>query len=648
MNIGPIPTPPPRVATAHAVAGEAGPYRGFSTSICDLFRDPSRRTDCCAFACCGLMASDRNRYLLLGERPPPLWRRVLLYVVIPCVLLASMSYFAVETTTRDPDSGEETTVKVAPFQLTLLFWGYVLFALAYRRALNRQMRKEVVRRVYTEAKEDAGREVDPVRLAAYLKSRDWEIFSAHRSCCCYAHDDMRTNEPANDRADFCTLLWDAVARVCCCCQCWCQCCSICAIGQEEREVERLTGNRGKTMDYITFQRFDEYYPAIQAVNESQDRGFFNFLPHWRATSELSRSLLKNVAGVLIILTLFALSNIDRNFTFGNMIVLVLTLAQAFGIELLVHWTWNRFDLSFDSVVKYFSCGFFLTTPLAIVFELIINMLTTVVGLVMLFFVLAVDDDLVQGIQDNPQRAIKKFAVEYQGIFIFNLFLQSFVIAALVEEMVKYFGYWMVVVPDLMPKRTQTSDVEEDGEDSAVTPTRSYKSTGTAITVAMVSVALGFACCENLMYVFVYSPTPSLGVEITTLVARSFFPVHPLCAAIQSIGVCKRDLEGERKTGIGRIISPAVLLHGTFDFVLMVFAYYQQVHKIESGEDDDAPADAAAVDDDDEDITEELPALLCASVFVMLGYAYYVCQSRAQTRRLVAMDDTLRDQNSTLL
>ncbi|EJK66137.1 hypothetical protein THAOC_12957, partial [Thalassiosira oceanica] len=73
------------------------------------------------------------------------------------------------------------------------------------------------------------------------------------------------------------------------------------------------------------------------------------------------------------------------------------------------------------------------------------MLTTVVGLVMLFFVLAVDDDLVQGIQDNPQRAIKKFAVEYQGIFIFNLFLQSFVIAALVEEMVKYFGYWMVVV-----------------------------------------------------------------------------------------------------------------------------------------------------------------------------------------------------------
>merc|ERR1719217_724365 len=107
-----------------------------------------------------------------------------------------MNYFALETTIKDPDSGEETTVREAPVQLTLLFWGYVLFGLAYRRALNRQMRKEVVKRVYTKAEEDAGREVQPARLSAYLKSRDWEIFSAHRSCCCYAHDDAGIDEPA--------------------------------------------------------------------------------------------------------------------------------------------------------------------------------------------------------------------------------------------------------------------------------------------------------------------------------------------------------------------------------------------------------------------------------------------------------------------
>lgn len=112
---------------------------------------------------------------------------------------------------------------------------------------------------------------------------------------------------------------------------------------------------------------------------------------------------------------------------------------------------------------------------------------------------------------------------------------------------------------------------------------------------MVSVALGFACCENLIYVFVYSP-PSLGVEISTLLARSFFPVHPLCAAIQSIGVCKRDLEGDGRYGLGRIISPAVLLHGTFDLVLMLAAYFAQAEKIREGNDDDGTSELPDGDD----------------------------------------------------
>ena len=87
---------------------------------------------------------------------------------------------------------------------------------------------------------------------------------------------------------------------------------------------------------------------------------------------------------------------------------------------------------------------------------------------------------------------------------------------------------------------------------------------------MVSVAVGFECCENLIYIFVYAP-PSLGMELSTLLARSSLPVHPLCAAIQSVGVCQRRLEGDQKVGVGRIVSPAVILHGSFDFVLMAAA-----------------------------------------------------------------------------
>jgi hypothetical protein len=149
-------------------------------------------------------------------------------------------------------------------------------------------------------------------------------------------------------------------------------------------------------------------------------------------------------------------------------------------------------------------------------------------------------------------------------------------------------------------------------------------------------------------VFGYTPSQSLGVEIQTLIARSIFPVHPLCAAIQSIGVCKRDLEGQRGVGIGRIISPAILLHGSFDFVLMVAAYLQQVEKIKEGNDDDS--DIPKEDDSDAVMSEEdIPTLVFSFGMVLVGYIYYVWQSRAQTKRFIAMDRTAAvDESSTLV
>lgn len=156
---------------------------------------------------------------------------------------------------------------------------------------------------------------------------------------------------------------------------------------------------------------------------------------------------------------------------------------------------------------------------------------------------------------------------------------------------------------------------------------------------MVSVALGFACCENLLYVFIYSP-PSIGVQISTLLARSFFPVHPLCAAIQSIGVCKRDLECDNRCGLGRIIFPAILLHGSFDFVLMAAAVFQKVQTIKEGNDDDG-MDASSATDENVDLTAQIPALAAGLALVVCGYVYYVLQSRAQTLRLVAMDEEAR-------
>lgn len=127
-------------------------------------------------------------------------------------------------------------------------------------------------------------------------------------------------------------------------------------------------------------------------------------------------------------------------------------------------------------------------------------------------------------------------------------------------------------------------------------------------------------------------------EIVTLVVRSIFPIHPIAAAIQSIGVCSRDLEGRPGVGIGRIIFPALLLHGSFDFALMLSAFI-----VGLGNDDDVEN----TDDQKETISKkDVPALIISFVIMMLGIFYYVFMARAQRKRLVGLDQTRRHSEST--
>lgn len=561
------------------------------------------------------------------------------------------------------DSGPQ---KVAPLSLVLCFVAYLVILIVYTRIQRQMTRSEIMKRLYEERAAARGEEVDPARLRMFLERNRGDVTAAHRACCCYAIDDVFFNDDGvaplpNGRCDeeiegdFCTRLWGCLANTfwASCCACWCQCCSICAVWQEEMEVNRLTGSEAHTMDYVTFQPYSDYYTAIQVLKENQTT---SLVKHWTTLSELSVKLLKSMFLVLAVLLLFALSNINENFTWENMIVLVLTLGQAFFIEYLVHWRWCKFDLSFDAVVKYFACGFLLTTPMAIAFEAIISTVASLLIMVAVVLVLGADSDMAEELHSDPKTAMKDFARKYQGIFIVYVFINSFIVAAVTEEMVKYFGYWMVVVPDLLPENrsistpsstSYNSSNEHDEENTA--PRKSARSTGAGITVAMVSVALGFACCENLMYIFVYSP-PSIGVEISTLIARSLFPVHPLCAAIQSIGVCKRDIEGDKKYGLGRIIYPAVLLHGSFDFVLMLAAFYESLNGTSSDEGTDENQGEKQASDEvtPEDFAAELPSLVAGLIFVIIGCIYYGFASRAQNQRLVSMDQAATDQSSLLV
>jgi hypothetical protein len=99
-----------------------------------------------------------------------------------------------------------------------------------------------------------------------------------------------------------------------------------------------------------------------------------------------------------------------------------------------------------------------------------------------------------------------------------------------------------------------------------------------------------------------------------------FPVHPIAAAIQSVYVCRRDLEKDSTIGLGRIVLPSVVFHGTYDFALYAITsswqkdqnYFYQV----------------------ENTTGVAIVSFCVSLFIVLaGGLYYMRISRAQYARL---------------
>ena len=163
------------------------------------------------------------------------------------------------------------------------------------------------------------------------------------------------------------------------------------------------------------------------------------------------------------------------------------------------------------------------------------------------------------------------------------------------------------------------------------PSKTLNGRGAAITVAMVAIALGFACCENLVYIFIYNGS-DLETKIAVLMLRSLFPIHPLAAAIQSIGVCRYDIENDRRFGVGRSILPAVLLHGSFDLAIMIASFL------------------VAVNPDDENFEEKAETASLATSFAifLLGVVYYLFQSRAQRKRLDELDCAAGSKKAGLL
>lgn len=127
----------------------------------------------------------------------------------------------------------------------------------------------------------------------------------------------------------------------------------------------------------------------------------------------------------------------------------------------------------------------------------------------------------------------------------------------------------------------------------------------------------------------------------------FHKVHQICAAIQSIGVCRRELEGEKKWTIGKCLLPAILLHGLFDFVIFVTTFEYKLWGSSSNAQDDQNNQINVLSDDAAWMNENgsfdflfiflnlgVPFLIAAA-----GFGYYWRESKLQTARLKAIDST---------
>mmetsp|Transcript_24059 Transcript_24059/g.27460 ORF Transcript_24059/g.27460 Transcript_24059/m.27460 type:complete len:904 (+) Transcript_24059:418-3129(+) len=474
------------------------------------------------------------------------------------------------------------------------------------------------------------------------KEDKYEGACSHTLCGCYPVDRkviLPSGEEYNDEEDQIApgfkkkhedILnrWFSLLMTSCCgkmCKVWCQCCSMCALAQEAREVRLLVPPKLQRVDFITHQPWKEYFRDIYNLRLSWKEKNVGVRRRWGshfgALSTLSRSIIFAFVIATVVIILTEQFNPRAFFSWADACILILTFVQSFIVLGIVHGIFHKSDLSLDAVIKFFAAGFIVATPTAFIFEaLIMTVLMSGYYFIGLIVYIVEGEDAGGWWDDN-----------YRFVLIIADVLNAFLVAALVEEICKYYTFRTVEHPDLIfltgldrSKRdmkssyggnssyafssdnnalfarcdtfesaySYNSSKKRSYRGSNITPmhenkvgtsrgdndendepdVRTLRQKAAAVTTAMISGAVGLACAENFIYVFFLGGS-NAQEEITMLLFRSIFPVHALVAAMQSIGVIKKfleqsDVESTSRIGVGKIILPAVLLHGSFDTVLM--------------------------------------------------------------------------------
>jgi hypothetical protein len=475
---------------------------------------------------------------------------------------------------------------------------------------------------------------------------------------------------------------------------------MCAIAQEHRHLVQVMSESPALWqrDYITLQPWSDYFPSILQLRNAENTRFWD---HIRALSELSRRLIRAFGLFLIFAIVVTLLPVQYDrwqlaVLFGALAEPIIILFFTYwywnrldlSTDAIVKYFSSGFFLCTSMVLVYELLASAMAGLAVLLYSFIGTVLLVAFGEVDLDNLdqLNVDGgDVVEvtapGLADHPSADEKWHdTMDLPTSFVLTItllssLLNAFLVAAGVEEVFKYLSFWMVEHPDLekdvslVPVPLESSidaeqhPDEDDGLLASAKESESYdesynddqnmesspmamatskmhpvslESRGAAITVAMIAVAVGFACAENLLYVFVYTET-NIAAETTTLVLRALFPVHPLCAAIQSIGVVQRDVEKDKSVGVGRIIFAAWLLHGSFDFLLMAYSAVVEVLKGQSqdaiGAGKDSPENA-----DSESTSADWIVLGCSLLIPLIGLEYYFYNSRLQSKRLRDLDN----------
>lgn len=604
-----------------------------------LFDDPGRKSNCCALSCCGVCLYDRTNFLVTGTRPN--WGCRCLILFVPWILIVVLGTVSSMNQLACAEQYDETTDPTG--------YNDCLTSNAGTRLFSEVAAPVVLMLVVLGICILGGTQHGDLRVAVHKKMRaqrgdtqelSFPEYSQIRepTCCCSCYrqdivDSLVTGDgdtstaaiPEDDlhdtpssSPDLSTCLFKTWTSLCFgfLCNCWCMCCGMCAIGQEDRELELIyqkeNNSEALRIDYITFQPYSEYYPNIQMLQRSGD---MSFKSHYMALSLLSKRIVRWAIRVMVLMVFT--SFLDGSGGYKALVNLGVW-AQPVLVLYFVWWKSNRFVISLDSVIKYFASGYIIGILEASIVEILMSIPFMVIGVVTL---------VMETWETNINREdVQGIIKEHMGVWALFVFFFSFGVFAFVEEIVKYYCYWTVETPDQLDTTNNKSKVDQ----------------AKFVTIAMVSAALGFACKENMLYVF---QSPNIRDEAAVLLLRSLLAVHPVCAAIQALGVVRRDVQGDPTSSLGWALLPAIILHGSFDFFLL----FNNLFLEDWGT---LPDDTTSTTTDD----ISTPSVTLDEVvkeggiglfFMIAGLAYFFWQYRKQQKQLDVDDSTNSFQMTSL-